>query len=189
MSVTVSFAAVGVQNDQPDIIIEQGEPLEMKCLATSLSRLIKSRLDQTWIHNSTTFRQLKDVRAQNTETLKISSSNFSDSGIWNCRYAESSSSREWTTNVIKVLVVPPRSLLQKILPVVIAITICLIIIAVVGKVYLNRLKKKKLNLEDDNKEDKYKYGYGYGYGEQYDDEDYDEPTPLFADKLKGFNSK
>lgn len=211
---TISFAAVGVQNDEPDIVVEQGEPFEMKCLAKSLGRLVKSRMDQTWIHNSTTFRQLKDVRPENTETLKISSSNFSDSGIWNCRYFESSNNRQWVTSVVRILVIPPRTLLQKILPIVIAITVCLVVIVVVGKLYWNRLKKKKLNFEDEDEEDEYKYSKGneykynneneykysignaYKYGEEneykYADEsgiDEDELTPLFSENLRGFNNR
>lgn len=211
---TISFAAVGVQNDEPDIIVEQGERFEMKCLAKSLGRLIKSRMDQTWIHNSTTFKQLKDVRPENTETLKITSSKFSDSGIWNCRYSESSNNRKWVTSVIRILVVPPRTLLQKILPIAIAVAVCLIVIIVVVKLYWNRLKKKKLDFADENEEDEYKYSKGneynyikgnenkygeeneykyggeneYNYGEESGIEE-DELTPLFAENLRGFNNR
>lgn len=209
---TISFAAVGVQNDEPDIVVEQGEPLEMKCFAKSLGRLVKSRMDQTWIHNSTTFRQLNDVKPENTEKLKISSSKFSDSGIWNCRYSESSSNREWVTNVVRIKVVPPRTFLQKILPIVIAITVCLILIVVISKLYWNRSKKKQLDFEDEDGKDEYKYSKGneykstneneysienpYKYGEEneykYADEsgiDEDELTPLFAENLRGFNNR
>lgn len=211
---TISFAAVGVQNDEPDIVVEQGEPFEMKCLAKSLGRLVKSRMDQTWIHNSTTFRHLNDVKPENTEKLKISSSKFSDSGIWNCRYYESSSNREWVTNVVRILVIPPRTLLQKILPIVIVITVCLIVLVVISKLYWNRSKKKKLDFEDEDGQDEYKYSKGneykrtneneykysiadpYQYGEEneynYAEEsgiDEDELTPLFAENLRGFNNR
>lgn len=183
----------------------------MKCLAKSLGRLVSSRMDQTWIHNSTTFRQLKDVKPENTETLKISSSKFPDSGIWNCRYSESSGNREWVTNVVRILVVPPRTLLQKLLPVVITIAACLIVIVVVSKLYWKRLKKKKLDFEDededkynkgneykDNNENEYKYSIvnPYKYSEEneynYAEEsgiDEDELTPLFAENLRGFNNR
>lgn len=167
MSVTVSFAALGVQNEQPDVVVEKGEKFVLKCNARSLSRLVKTKLDQRWIHNSSTFKEFQDVRPENKDNFKITSSNYSDSGIWTCRYISKSfnlPSREWATSVTRVLVIPPRSFLQKLLPYVLAIIVCLSVIAIIAWIYWRRIKKKKQVAFEEELEEEY---------EDYD-EDYDE---------------
>ncbi|GFW45849.1 uncharacterized protein TNCV_4495691 [Trichonephila clavipes] len=144
-SVTVSLSTVSVQNDVPDLKVEVGYSFYLLCNGIILSRIFPSKLLQKWYHNSTLYKELKDSSPRDENELYFKTSNYSDSGVWLCRIAELGgrsrwSSREWVTNVITVQVMPPKTLIKKLIPYTIGVAVGLVLILLISLIYYIKSK-------------------------------------------------
>ncbi|GFR24727.1 uncharacterized protein TNCT_10321 [Trichonephila clavata] len=144
-SVTVSLSTVTVQNDMPDLKVEVGYSFYLLCNGIILSRIFPSKLLQKWYHNTTLYKEFKDSSPRDENELYFKTSNYSDSGVWLCRIAEQGgrsrrSSREWVTNVITVQVMPPKTLIQKLIPYTIGGAVGLVLILLISLIYYIKAK-------------------------------------------------
>ncbi|GFS69410.1 uncharacterized protein NPIL_619391 [Nephila pilipes] len=142
---TVSLSTLTVQNDIPDLIVEVGRPFHLLCNGILLSRIFPSKLVQKWFHNSTLYKEFKDSNPRDEKELNVKSSNYSDSGIWLCKISELGSksiwsSREWVTNVVRVQVRPPLTLIMRLIPFAIGSAVGLVLITMIGLIYFIKAK-------------------------------------------------
>ncbi|GFT40469.1 uncharacterized protein NPIL_296851 [Nephila pilipes] len=171
---TVSLSTLTVQNNIPDLIVEVGRPFRLLCNGILLSRIFPSKLVQKWFHNSTLYKEFKDSNPRDEKELNVKSSNYSDSGIWLCKISELGSksiwsSREWVTNVVRVQVRPPLTLILRLIPYAIGSVVGLVLITMIGLIYFIKAKiasrrkgkakikkKKSAKISKDSKQSKAK---------------------------------
>ncbi|GBL90219.1 Thrombospondin-1 [Araneus ventricosus] len=110
----LTVAAVAVVPNLPNVELPEEEKFVLICLGAQLGKVYKD-LNQAWFLNDTEYKNFGNASVLESNTYEIDEITSNLTGIWRCKIRHPEKNWIWTTNIIRLKVLPPLPLYLKLL--------------------------------------------------------------------------